>query len=266
MSRAWRGLFLVLALLVPPAHRGWSQSPPSRLTVFAAASLTESFTEIARVFEQRHPRARVELQFAGSQRLVVQLLEGAPAGVFAAADTRWMAVARDSGLIISPPRVFARNLLVVVIPTANPARIEGLRDLARPGIKLVLASAAVPAGRYARQLLEHLAGSAGFDAEYARRALANVVSEEHSVRGVVAKVQLGEADAGVVYATDAAAPTAPAVRRIAIPDDAQVIAEYPIALVARSALPVAARRFLDLVISPEGQAILAKYGFLRGGS
>jgi molybdate transport system substrate-binding protein len=265
LIRPPRRLAIGLLLALSPASlRG--QDRPIHLTVFAAASLTEAFQEIAKSFERTHAGTHVTLNLAGSQQLALQLHEGARADVFASADMRWMTFARDSGLVSGEPRVFARNTLVVIVPKANPARIARLQDLARPGVKLVLAAAAVPAGQYARRMLANLSNADGFAAGYARRVLANVVSEERNVRAVVAKVQLDEADAGVVYATDVTPAVAPFVERLPVPDAADMVAAYPIAVVAHAPNPEAAAAFVTFILSPEGQAIFTHHGFLPPGS
>lgn len=232
------------------------------LVVFAAASLTDAFQELGRAFEHRHPGVTVQFNFAGSQQLAAQLDQGAGADVFASADERWMAHAQTGGLVAGAPAVFARNRLVVVVPAANPGRIDRLADLARPGLKLVVAAAAVPAGRYTRQALERIAAVPGASSDYERRVLANVVSEEENVKAVVAKVQLGEADAGIVYRSDVTAAVATRVRVLEIPDAQNVIASYPIAVLAGAGRPALAREFTALVASPAGQDVLRRHGLL----
>jgi len=234
--------------------------PPSPLTVYAAASLTAAFGELGDSLQRRMPGLVVTFSFAGSQQLALQIEQGAPADVFASADRRWMQELRDSGLVEGEPRVFAHNRLVVIAPAASEVR--RLEDLARPGLKVVLAADAVPVGRYARQALEKLSGSGGLAADYGRRVLANVVSDEENVKAVVAKVQLGEADAGVVYVSDVTPEVAPRVRQIAIPDPANVIADYPVAVLRRAPNPPAARAFVDLLLSPVGQRALAAHRLL----
>src|SRR5688572_14494308 len=165
-------------------------APRATLTVFAAASLRDAFEEIARALERETPGLRVRLALAGSNQLALQLAQGARADVFASADSIWMGYANARGLLASAPRVFARNRLVAIVPRTNPARIQGLGDLARPGVKLVLAVEAVPAGRYAREALARVARSPDFPDDFAARALKNLVSEEENVRAVVARVQI----------------------------------------------------------------------------
>lgn len=232
------------------------------LTVFAAASLTGAFNALADTLRHRQPDLQIDCNFAGSQLLAFQIQHGAAADIFASADERWMAQLRDSGLIEGQPRVFARNRLVVIVPNSNPAAITKLEDLGRDGLKLVLAAEAVPAGRYAREAINKLAREPGFPPGFVQQVLRNVVSNEDNVKAVVAKVQLGEADAGVVYLSDVTPAVAPLVRRFDLPDAANVVASYPIATLRRAPNPEAARAFLDLVLSPVGQRALEGHGFL----
>ena len=245
----------------PSTHRGFGE-----MTVFAAASLTDAFGEIASGFEARYAGTHVNLSFAGSSQLRAQILEGAPADVFASADQQNMDQVVAAGRISGNPQVFARNRLVVIVPAANPAGITTLEDLARPGVKLVLAQPDVPVGFYAREALAKMDGTEPFGAGFAERVLANVVSEETNVRQVVTKVQLGEADAGIVYVSDVTPGVQDQVATIAIPDAFNVIAAYPIAAVSGAPNPAGAAAFVSYVLSVEGQAVLARHGFLPGSS
>jgi len=236
------------------------------LTVFAAASLTGAFQEIGGMFEQAHPGTRVRFNFAGSQQLAIQLEQGAIADVFASADQRWMDYAAGKDLLAGEARLFAHNRLVVIVPSSNPARIGRLQDLAKPGVKLVVAAEAVPAGAYTRQSLARLAQAPDFARDFDRRVLANVVSQEENVKAVVTKVQLGEADAGVVYASDAAGSVSRHLRILSIPDPQNVIADYPIARLKRASAPSAAEDFIGLVLAPEGQSVLKKFGLIPVGA
>jgi molybdate transport system substrate-binding protein len=234
---------------------------PNTVTVFAAASLSEAFTDLGARFHRIHPDLDVRFNFAGSQQLAAQLAQGAGADLFASADERWMQDVVSRGLATGTPVTFARNRLVVIVPATNPSRIGRLADLARPGVKLVIAADAVPAGRYARAVLAALARQPGYPADFARRALANVVSEEDNVKAVVGKVRLGEADAGIVYRSDVTRGVARYVRAFAIPAAANAIASYPVAALAGAPHPDAARAFIELLLSPEGQEALARHGF-----
>ncbi len=222
--------------------------------VSAASSLTDAFTELAAAFEAEHESVTVELNFGSSSSLASQIVEGAPAGVFASANQARMQVVVDADLA-SAPQVFAQNRIVVVTPADNET-VQKFHDIAADGVRLVLAGAEVPVGDYARQAIAAAdAGRPGFQ----DAALANLVSEEANVRAVLTKVELGEADAGVVYETDAAI-SGDAVRVVPVPGEYVSPAVYPIAAVGEDPSEVA-RAFVAYVLSPEGQAILAKYGF-----
>jgi molybdate transport system substrate-binding protein len=257
--RAGIALACLLAAALPAGCRPASQ-PQADLKVFAAASLKEAFEDVAAAFTAARPGARVTFNFAGSQQLVQQIGQGAPADVFASANTRQMAAAIASGRIVSgTQQVFARNRLVVVLPADNPAGVRQLQDLARPGLRLVLAAREVPAGQYALEFLDKASADPAFGAAYREDVLKNARSFEENVRAVLAKVSLGEADAGIVYVSDAAAAD---VAQLAIPDALNVIAEYPIAALRDAADPAQAAAFVALVLSADGQRILAEHGFI----
>ncbi|MBD0291855.1 MAG: molybdate ABC transporter substrate-binding protein [Thermoleophilia bacterium] len=213
----------------------------ARLTVYAAASLTQVFPGI-------DPAPRYS--FGGSDELATQIREGAPADVYAAASPKYPQELYRAGLL-EKPVTFASNRLVLVVPRDNPARIGGVEDVREPGTRLVIGAEGVPVGDYAREVL----GDLGL-----RAALANVVSNEDDVKGVLGKVGLGEADAGFVYATDAVVAGA-RVRVVELPVGAQPSIEYQIAVVAGSENRGAARRFLGLVRSRDGRRALAEAGF-----
>jgi molybdate transport system substrate-binding protein len=237
---------------------GASPGSPAALTVYAAASLTDAFTEIGQAFEAEHSDTSIVFNFGGSQNLRTQIEQGAPAVVFASANTREMDTLVSQGLVAKEAQeIFLTNQLVVILPQDNPTGINSLEDLAEPGLKLLLAAEEVPAGRYARQVLQNL--NSMFGADYRDRVLANVVSNEDNIRQAVTKVQLGEADASIVYVSDAVA--APELQRIEIPEQVNVIAEYPIAPLTGSSNPELADEFIAYVLSPEGQATLEKWGF-----
>jgi len=261
LPRLWGAALLVGASVGAPVAIG-AQQKPADLTVFAAASLKDAFSEAAAVLGKRNPPIAVRYSFAGSQQLVLQLEQGAAADVFALADQRWMQVAQDSGLVAGSPVVFARNRLVVITPASNPGRIDRLEDLGKRGLKLVLGAEAVPVGKYSREALGRLGDAPGFEADYSKRVLRNLVSEEENVKSVVSKVQLGEADAGIVYVSDVTPSVRKAVRTIEIPDPYNVVATYPIAVLRQSQQPAAARAFVEYFTSAEGQAVLARHGLL----
>lgn len=262
--RRWATLVAALSfscVLLVPAAIG-AAAPQATVNVFAAASLTGAFGDIARDFERAHPGVRVQLNLAGTQVLVAQIEQGAHADVFASADARWMTTLKERGHVDGEPATFAHNRLVVIVPRTNPSRIGRLADLARPGVKLVIGIESVPAGRYGREMLARLGTLPGYGNEFARRALANVVSQEENVKGVVGKVQLGEADAGVCYRSDVMPPVARLVRVIEIPAEANVIADYPIAVVAGTPNAGLAREFVANVLGPQGQRTLERNGLV----
>jgi molybdate transport system substrate-binding protein len=262
--RAWPRALAALALAALGSTAGCAPEPGPHgepLTVFAAASLAEAFGEAGRRFEADHRGVTVRFNFAGSQQLATQIEQGAAADVFASADRRWMDEVRDHGLLVGAPAEFARNRLVVVAPRQDPAAVTTLEGLARPGVRVVLGSEAVPAGAYARTVLRHLSRQPGFGAGYARAVLENVASEEENVKSVLAKVVLGEADAGFVYRSDVTPEVAARVRVIGIPEAANAPADYPIAVLRGSRRPEAARAFVGLVRSAEGRRILERHGF-----
>jgi molybdate transport system substrate-binding protein len=231
---------------------------PRTLTVFAASSLTNAFTEIGRNFEIAHPGVMVALNFAGSQALRTQIEQGAAADVFASANQKEMDTLSTNNLVAADSsQIFLTNSLVVILPANNPANLHTLEDLSRPGIKLILAAGEVPAGKYARQVLENL--NTLYGAGYMDSVMTNVVSNEDNVRQVVTKVQLGEADAGIVYVSDAVA--APDLLTIEIPAEYNVIAQYPVAVLTNTSQKNLAAEFIAYVLSSDGQAVLAGWGF-----
>ncbi len=249
---------LVLGLL--PAAAQTSQS----LTVFAASSLTDAFSELATGFEAANPGVDINFNFAGSSTLATQLSNGAPADIFASANNLQMTNAQTAGRIAttSAPRTFARNRLVLIVPADNPANIQSLRDVANPGVKLVLAAPAVPVRTYTNTMLDKLAADPAYGEAYKTAFLANVVSEEDNVRQVSAKVALGEADAGFVYRSDVTPDIADQVIALPIPDAINTLATYPIAITNDSANPELAQKFIDYVLSDAGQAVLVKWNFV----
>lgn len=256
-------LLMTLCILLVACGTTTTTAPgaTTTLNVFAAASLTESFGEIATNYQKAHPTIAIKANFAGSQLLEQQISQGAPADIFASADLTNMQKASDAGLV-GTSQVFAQNKLVVIIPTSNPGKINTLHDLANKGVKIDIEAATVPAGKYSLQVLDNMAKSPDYSATYETAVKANIVSQEDNVKAVVTKVQLGEADAGYVYQTDVTAAVASKVTVIPIPDTFNVIAQYPIALVKKSAHSSDAQAFIQYLLSADGQAILAKYHFI----
>lgn len=260
MSRARRVVATALAtgLLAgcgsdaPSGDRSASSSSggTTTLTVFAAASLTSAFTELGTRFEHDHPGTRVRFDFGGSSSLVTQLQQGAPADVLATADQRTMKQATDAHLLAGAPTAFARNQLTIVTPKDNPARITALPDLARSGVRTVICAAQVPCGAAAHKV------------EKRARITLHPVSEENKVTDVLAKVASGDADAGLVYVTDAKGADPGKVTAIGIPAADNVVSTYPIGVVAASTQNALARQFVSFVEGTAGRSTLREAGFL----
>ncbi|MCB9878840.1 MAG: molybdate ABC transporter substrate-binding protein [Planctomycetes bacterium] len=223
-------------------------SRPQKVMVFAAASLTAAFGALEQAFEQREPECDVELHFAGTPQLVLQVREGAPVDVFASADEANMQRVVDAGKVVGAPVSFAENRLTIVTAAGNPKNVRSLADLARDDLRVVLCGPEVPAGRYARQALQ----KAGVEVAS--------VSDEPSVKAVVNKVALGEVDAGIVYVTDATAAAAQ-VAAVPVPDQHNVAARYPIAVLGAGRAHALGERFVAFVCSPDGQTVLRRFGF-----
>lgn len=218
------------------------------ITVFAAASLAEAFTEVDQAFTSRHDEVTVRANFDGSSMLVRQILSGAPADVFASADSENMDRLVEAGAHGGEPVTFATNRLVIIVAAGNPQGITGLADLADPDLTTVICAPEVPCGRYA----ERAFAAAGVEP--------SVDSLEQNVRGVVTKVIAGEADAGIAYATDIP-PGSDDAGRVDLPDDLDLVVRYPLAVVEGSGNRQVAEAYVDFVTGPEGQAILARHGF-----
>ena len=252
----------ILALSICESNVMAQSKSTSELTVFAAASLTEAFQQLAKDFEGSHSGTNVRFNFGGSQQLVQQIAHGAPFDVFASANAKQMDLAMTTGRIDSASvKIFARNHLVVVVPRDNPARISSLVDLAQANLKIVLADKSVPAGQYAVDVLGKCAKSAGFPSAFKEAVIRNVVSYEENVKAVLSKIVLGEADAGIVYASDISRDSTHRVGQIVIPDSLNVIAEYPIAAAGETGASAAAKEFVGYVCSGKGQKILRLFGF-----
>ncbi|AXG76336.1 molybdate ABC transporter substrate-binding protein [Streptomyces paludis] len=221
--------------------------PKANLTVLAAASLTDVFKTAGAAYEKEHPGTKVTFSFAGSQELAAQVKQGAPADALVTADTKTMdGLASDTGT----PEIIAKNRLVIATGEGNPDKINSLKDLADTKLKVVLAAPEVPVGRYSRQVLD------------AQKITVKPVSEEPNVRAVLSKVELGEADAGIVYKTDAASAT-DKVDAIEIPDAQNAIADYPAATLKTSKHAEAAAAFVAWLSGPEAQKILQAAGFQK---
>ncbi|GAA4284222.1 molybdate ABC transporter substrate-binding protein [Brevibacterium daeguense] len=229
------------------ADRGSGDSH-SALRVFAAASLTATFTELADVYEQENPGTTVELNFAGSSDLVSQIQEGAPADVIATADEPNMTRLTDEDLLAEAPQVFVTNSLTIAVAPGNPLGISGLSDLAAEDITTVVCAVQVPCGTASAQLLDR----AGVEV--------SPVSEENAVTGVLSKVATGQADAGLVYTTDAAAEGS-GVQAVDLPESASVLNRYPISALQAAADPEAAAEFVDFILADSARGVFDEAGF-----
>ncbi len=216
--------------------------------MFAAASLTAAYTEIGNAFMTSYPNSKVTFSFAASSDLVTQINEGAPADVFASADQANMKKLTDAAGNAGDPRVFATNSLEIIVGKGNPKGITGVADLAKPGVIFVTCAPEVPIGKYAAQVLSNAA------------VTVTPASLEQNVKGIVTKVTLGEADAGIVYKTDVTAAGDQAAG-VEIPADINVIATYPLVATKAASNPTGAQAFVDFVLGEQGQKIMASYGF-----
>ena len=236
---------------------------PIELIVFAASSLSEPFIELGSLFEASHPGVSVVFNFSGSQQLARQIREGAPADVFASANRIQMDEVIAGGDILGgSSRTFAENILVVIYPEGNPAGLIELHDLAKPNLKLVFAAQEAPVGQYTLDFLDKARADPAFGEAYRDRVLNNVVSYEDNVKAVLTKVVLGETDGGIVYRSDISSAKPGSIGWIDISAVLNVVASYPIAPVKDGANIEMAQSFIDLVLSPEGLDILAKYHFI----
>ncbi len=234
------------------------------LTAYAAASLRDVLASLSSKYAEVAPWVTLTISTGASSALRTQIEQGAPADVFLSADTKNPAALVTAGLTAGEAKIFADNRLTIVVPTSNPAGIHTPGDLARSGVKIVAAGDAVPITKYAAELVTNLVGLPGSPPGFAESYAANVVSREDDVKAVVAKIELGEGDAAIVYATDAF--SSDAVTTIPIPPDAEVIPQYAGAVIGRSAHLDDARAFLDWLNGPEAQAIFHEFGFQSPGS
>jgi molybdate transport system substrate-binding protein len=255
-------LVLVSGYTLPGPASGQKEE---ELTVFSAASLSGALTDIARSYEKEHPDTKIVLNFDGSQSLRTQIEQGAHVDLFLSANTKQIEALNGKGLIINDSiRVFATNRLALLVPKENRANIAGLSDLATPGIRLVMGTKEVPFGSYTRQMLGKTANDTDYGPAYTDAVMKNVISEEPTVTALVAKLRLREADAGIAYASDASEGDRALVTSIAIPDPYNVIAIYQLGIVQESTEKDRAAAFSQYIVSPEGTAILMRYGFTPG--
>ena len=248
------------ARATPDATGEVSASANVELTVFGAASLKGVLDKAKAAYETANPGTTVAISTDSSSALEMQIEQGAPADLFLSADTTNPKKLVDRGFADGASVTFAGNKLTVIVPAANPAAVTTPADLAKPGIKVIAAGPEVPITKYATQLVGNLAKEAGYPADFAAKYAANVASQEDNVKAVVAKIELGEGDGGIVYVTDAKASNK--VAPIDVPDTANVPATYAGVVVKASKNAAAAKNFLDWFAGPGGQAILSEFGFL----
>jgi molybdate transport system substrate-binding protein len=259
MKRSFFSLGLA-ALIVSAGFSAPANAQSDKITVFAAASLTEAFNAAAPAFTKKTGIA-VAFNYGGSDTLATQLKQGAPADVFASANLAQMKVVNDASLV-NPAKTFAKNRLVMVTPKASAMKFTGPADLAKNGVKDVLAAATVPVGSYARATFAKLSGTAGYPADFPAAVEKNVVSNELDVKAVVTKISLNEGDAGVVYSTDVTPAVAPKLDVFSFPPAVAPDIEYPIAMLKAAPNAKGAQAFVDYILSPEGQAFLKARGFI----
>ena len=261
-------LFTVLAAACAPAAPAPAATTPAapdvtgEVVVFAASSLTDAFDDLAQKFQATYPSAKVTLNYGASTALRTQLEQGAKADVFASANQAEMDKAKQAGAIGGADKTFARNRLIVIVPKSNPGKLSDLKDLAKPGLKFVTAAPEVPVGIYTQDMLDKLVKDLTFGADFKDKVNANIVSREANVRQVVAKVNLGEADAAVVYATDATPDIASNITAIPIADQYNTLASYPLATTRAAANPKGGEAFVAFVNGPQGQEVLKRWGFI----
>ncbi len=256
----------------PSPHRPRPSEAPSAapsaaavdLTIFGAASLAKVLDEVKTAYEAANPGSTLTISTDSSAALATQITEGAPADVFLSADTTNPQKLVDAGLADGDPVPFAGNELTVITPTTNPGGLTTPFDLGKAGVRVIAAGDEVPITKYATQLVENLAAAPGAPADFAAAYAANVASKEDNVAAVRTKIELGEGDAAIVYVTDAAASDK--VATIEVADDVNVPATYAGVVVKASPNVEAARAFLDWIAGPDGQAILAGFGFLPPAS
>ena len=243
------------------ATSGSPTTAPAALTVYGAASLKGVLDKVKTTYEAANPGTTLTISTDSSTTLETQIEQGAPADVFLSADTTNPKKLVDKGLAAGAAVTFAGNKLTIIVPTANHAAITSPKDLAKTGVKVIAAGDAVPITKYATQLVANLARQGDYPADFAAKYSANIASKEDNVKAIVAKIELGEGDAGIVYVTDATASTK--VTTVDVPDTANVPATYAGVVVKASKNGAAAQAFLTWFAGPDGQAILGSFGFLR---
>ena len=238
---------------------GGGEKQGGTLTILSASSLIDAFGELGKTFEKQNEGVTVKQSFEASSTLLTQIQQGAPADVFTSAAMEEMNTAVEDGLVAGDPKVFVKNREIIMVPKDNPAKIESLRDLAKPDIKLVLAQKDVPAADYALEILGK--ANAQYGEGFEKKVLSNVVSRESDVRASVNRVVVGDADATFGYASDYTPDIRDRVKIVPVSPDLNIIATYPIAALEDAKSPELARKWVELVRSEEGQRVLEKWNF-----
>ena len=238
---------------------GGDKKQGGTLTIFAASSLIDAFDELGKVFEQQNEGVEVKQSFESSSTLLTQIQQGAPADVFASAAQEEMDTAVKDGLVVGKPQVFVKNREIILVPNDNPSSVKEFCDVANPGVRLVLAQKDVPASDYALQILDK--ANARYGDDFEKQVLSNLVSRESDVRASVNRVVVGDADATFGYASDYTPDIRDRVKVIPIPGDLNIIATYPIDVLEDAKDPGLAKKWVELVMSKEGQRVLEKWNF-----
>jgi len=256
-------LLIIAGLLVAGCTTTQQETPgETTLTVFTAASLTGAFTDIGKAYEAKNENVKVEFVFDGSQTLRTQIEQGATPDIFVSASTKHMKALQGAGFMdndtVAP---FLGNSLALVVPADNPAKIAGVADLNKSGVKLVIGTKDVPFGDYTRQMLDKMAADPKYGEAYRDAVMKNVISEETAVTSVMPKLMLGEADASFVYKSDVSKDDRDKLTRLDVPSEYNVMATYPLGILTESSQKTEAESFIAFVRGPDGSAILTEYGF-----
>ncbi|MCK9566271.1 MAG: molybdate ABC transporter substrate-binding protein [Methanothrix sp.] len=260
-NAAYRMYLSLLCSLLFIASAGLAEVQQD-LTVYCGAGLTGALSEIGEIYENSSNMS-VKFNFDGVPALRAQIEQGAYADVLVSASVKHMKALQSEGFMDNQTvQIFARNKVAIIVPNDNPANITGVKDLADPGVKILMGTKELPAGDYALLVMDNLAADKEFGPAFKDAVLANVVSLETTVNRIVSKVALGEADAGFAFISDVSPQMVGKVTRILIPDKYNVIGDFPVGVLTQSKYPEQSQAFIDVLMSDEGQSILDKYGFI----